>query len=275
MRRLAGAVLAPLFTLLTAAPCFAQGLFDDNEARRRVEALRQQLLEQNRLVEERMTKVETAVAGATDRSAMLDLSSQIEALRADIAKMRGQLEVTSNQIEVADKRQKDLYLDIDTRIRKLEEAREQQAAAAAAAAAQAGQQGASPAESQQAGEMRAYQAALDQFKLGNYPLAVSAMQGFLVTYPSSTLAPNAQYWIGMAHSGQRDYKSAIAAQRKLLASWPESEKAPDALLSIASSQETMGDRRNAQKTLEEVIQRYPKSSAAASAKQRLAASKKG
>jgi tol-pal system protein YbgF len=276
MRFLAAAVL----TLATAAPSFAQGLFDDNEARRRVEALRQQLLEQNRLMEERMTKMETAVAGASDRSAMLDLSSQIEALRGDIAKMRGQLEVATNQIEVADKRQKDLYLDIDTRIRKLEEANEKSAAAAAAAGAagaagaQPGQQ-ASAAESQQAGEMRAYQAALDQFKLGNYPLAVSAMQGFLVTYPNSTLAPNAQYWIGMAHSGQRDYKSAIAAQRKLLASWPESEKAPDALLSIASSQETMGDRKNAQKTLEEVIQRYPKSSAAASAKQRLAASKKG
>jgi len=271
MRFLAAAVLA----FATAAPCFAQGLFDDNEARRRVEALRQQLVEQNRLIEERMTRVETSVAGASDRSAMVDLASQIEALRGEIAKMRGQLEVATNQIEVADKRQKDLYLDIDTRIRKLEEAREQQAAAAAAAAAAGAQAGAAPAESQQAGEMRAYQAALDQFKLGNYPLAVSAMQGFLVTYPNSTLAPNAQYWIGMAHSGQRDYKSAIAAQRKLLASWPDSEKAPDALLSIASSQETMGDRRNAQKTLEEVIQRYPKSSAAASAKQRLAASKKG
>jgi len=271
MRLPAGALLATLFSLLTAAPCFAQGLFDDNEARRRVEALRQQLLEHNRLIEERMTKVETAVAGATDRSAMLDLSSQIEALRGDIAKMRGQLEVTTNQIEVADKRQKDLYLDIDTRIRKLEEAREQTALQQQQQQQAQPPGGSQPAESQQAGEMRAYQAALDQFKLGNYPLAVSAMQGFLVTYPNSTLAPNAQYWIGMAHSGQRDYKSAIAAQRKLLASWPESDKAPDALLSIASSQETMGDRRNAQKTLEELIQRYPKSSAAGSAKQRLAA----
>jgi tol-pal system protein YbgF len=273
MRWLAGAAL----TLAVAAPCFAQGLFDDNEARRRVEALRQTLTENNRLVEERLAKMEGALAGASDRSAMVDLSKQIEALRGDIAKMRGQLEVATNQIEVADKRQKDLYLDIDTRIRKLEESREQQATAAAAAAAAAASQqgGASPAESQQAGEMRAYQAALDQFKLGNYPLAVSAMQGFLVTYPNSTLAPNAQYWVGMAHSGQRDYKNAIAAQRKLLASWPESEKAPDALLSIASSQETMGDRKNAQKTLEELIQRYPKSSAAQSAKQRLAASKKG
>jgi tol-pal system protein YbgF len=276
MRFPAAAVLAPLFSLLTAVPCFAQGLFDDNEARRRVEALRQQLLEQNRLMEERMTKMETAHAGASDRSAMLDIASQIEALRGDIAKMRGQLEVATNQIEVADKRQKDLYLDIDTRIRKLEQANEQAALLQQQQQQQAQPPGGTqPAESQQAGEMRAYQAALDQFKLGNYPLAVSAMQGFLVTYPNSSLAPNAQYWIGMAHSGQRDYKSAIAAQRKLLASWPESEKAPDALLSIASSQETMGDRRNAQKTLEEVIQRYPKSSAAASAKQRLAASKKG
>jgi tol-pal system protein YbgF len=269
MRILAGALLA----LATAAPCFAQGLFDDNEARRRVEALRQQLQENQRIVDERVSKMETALAGATDRSAVLELAGQIEALRGDIAKMRGQLEVATNQIEVADKRQKDLYLDIDTRIRKLEEARE--LAAAAAAAAPAAAAAAQPAESQQAGEMRAYQAALDQFKLGNYSLAVSAMQGFLVTYPNSTLAPNAQYWIGMAHSGQRDYKNAITAQRKLLASFPDSEKAPDALLSIASSQETMGDRRNARKTLEEVISRYPKSSAAASAKQRLNALPKG
>jgi len=121
------------------------------------------------------------------------------------------------------------------------------------------------------GELRAYQAALDQFKLGNYPLAVSAMQGFLVTYPNSSLAPNAQYWVGLAYSGERDYKSAIAAQRRLLTAWPNSDKAPDALLSIASAQETMGDRRAALKTLGEVITRYPASSAAASAKQRVAA----
>jgi tol-pal system protein YbgF len=120
-------------------------------------------------------------------------------------------------------------------------------------------------------EAKAYQAALDQFKLGNYALAVAAMQGFLVTYPSSPLAPNAQYWVGMAYSGQRDYKSSIAAQRKLLTNWPDSAKAPDGMLSIASSQETMGDRRSAQKTLEELIARYPASTAAASAKQRLAA----
>lgn len=252
-RSLAATVLA----LACAVPAHAQGLFDDNEARRRIEVLRQQLEAYQRTIDERLGKIE---GSATDRSALLDLASQITALRDEMARMRGQIEVLANQAEMAEKRQKDLYLDIDTRLRKLEQAAEQASQKPAAAG---------PAEPS-AAETRAYQAALDQFKLGNYPLAVSAMQGFLVTYPNSPLAPNAQYWIGMAYSGQRNYKEAINAQRKLLAAWPTSDKAPDAMLSIASSQETMGDRAGARRTLEELIAKHPTSSAAASAKQRLA-----
>jgi tol-pal system protein YbgF len=265
MRRRGLAVAAAL-GWACAAPALAQGLFDDNEARRRVELLRQQVEANQRSIDERLARIE---AVASDRKPILDLASQIEALRGDIARMRGQTEVLMNQMEVADKRQKDLYVDIDTRLRKLEQASEQ-AAAAAAAKPPPDKPGATEADASPA-EMKAYQAALDQFKLGNYALAVAAMQGFLVTYPSSPLAANAQYWTGMAHSGQRDYKAAINAQRKLLSAWPDSPKAPDALLSIASAQETMGDRRSAQRTLEELIAKYPASSSAASAKQRLAA----
>jgi tol-pal system protein YbgF len=266
--RLAAFVLA----WAVALPAFAQ-LFDDNEARRRIELLRQQVEANKKTTEERLLKAEAAAQDAADRAAdrgaMLELSSQIETLRGEIAKMRGQLEVLANQSETAEARQKQLYLDIDTRLRKLEQAREQPAASPEKPPATAQPADAEPSP----GEAKAYQAALDQFKLGNYTLAVAAMQGFLVTYPSSSLAANAQYWIGMAHSGQRDYKSAIAAQRKLLAAWPDSPKAPDAMLSIASAQETMGDRTSARKTLEELIAKYPASSSAASAKQRLAAAK--
>ena len=264
MRRLA---LFVLLAVAAAAPARAQ-LFDDNEARRRVELLRQQLEAYKKSVDERMTKAESIAQAAADRSALLDLASQIDALRGEIAKMRGQLEVVANQADTAEARQKQLYLDIDTRLRKLETAPPPAPAAETKPPAPAAEAEPSP------GEAKAYQAALDQFKLGNYSLAVAAMQGFLVTYPSSSLAANAQYWIGMAHSGQRDYKSAIAAQRKLLTSWPDSPKAPDAMLSIASAQETMGDRASARKTLEELIAKYPASSSAASAKQRLAASAK-
>ena len=261
-RALAVAVLCA-----AVAPAAAQGLFDDAEARRRIEILRGQLNDHTKAVDERLGKIEAAVSGAGDRSAILELSSQIEALRGEIARMRGQVEVLAHQAELAERRQKDLYLDIDTRLRKLETAAEQAPKPAAAAPAD-------PAQPQEvsAAETKAYQGALDQFKMQNYAMAVSAMQNFLASYPNSSLASNAQYWVGMAHSGQRDYKAAIAAQRKLLSTWPESQKAPDALLSIASAQETMGDRKSAQKTLEEVIAKYPDSSAAASAKQRLAAS---
>ena len=263
-RRLAPAALLLLAALCAARPAYA--LFEDDEARKRVDRLRSEVADNQRKVEERLKQLDAAVSNATDRSVLIDMSSQLEGLRNEMARMRGQLEVLANQVETADKRQKDLYLDIDTRLRKLEQSREQAAASSdkpAAAEAEA-----SPAEA------KAYQAALDQFKLGNYPLAVSAMQGFMVTYPNSSLAPNAQYWIGMAHSGQRDYKSAIAAQRKLLAAWPDNPKAPDAMLSIASAQETMGAKGEAQKTLQELIARYPGSSASVSARQRLAASGK-
>src|SRR4029078_12901392 len=101
------------------------------------------------------------------------------------------------------------------------------------------------------------------------PLAVSAFQLFLYTYPSSKLAPNAQYWMGNTQSAQGQRKMAIATHQKLLATWPDDAKAPDALTGIANAQEALGDRRGAQKTLEGLLVKYPQTPAAASARQRL------
>ncbi|TAK45991.1 MAG: tol-pal system protein YbgF [Betaproteobacteria bacterium] len=246
LRRLA------LFALL-AWSAAAQALFDDDEARRRIEDLRRQVQATEQAIVDRLAKVE-------DRGALVDLAGQIEGLRGELARMRGQLEVVQNQLDNADRRQKDLYVDIDARLRKLEQARDQSTANDKPAVDPAAQ----------AAETRAYEAALNQFKLGNYQLAISAFQGFLVTHPQSNLAPNAQYWIGNAHSAQGQHKQAIAMQQKLLATWPEDAKAPDAMLSIATSQDALGDRRGAQRTLETLLATYPASPAAASAKQRLA-----
>lgn len=253
MRVSARAVLAGLVLSVVASGSNA-ALFDDDEARARIEALRRQVTATQQAVDERLGRIETEVR---DRRALVDLAGQIEALKADLARMRGQIEVLLNQAETADKRQKDLYLDIDTRLRKLEQPRESMAEKPAADA---------PASAE---ETRAYEAALNQFKLGNYPLAISALQGLLVTYPNGKLAPNAQYWIGMAYAAQRDYRNAIAAQQRVVTTWPDDAKAPDALLNIATSQEALGDRRGAQRTLEGLIEKYPASQAAASAKQRL------
>ncbi len=247
-------LLAIVFAAALAVPASAWAIFDDNEARARIEALRKDVQASQRAIDERLARLE-------DRRALLDLASQIDALKGDIAKLRGQVEVLVNLSEQSEKRQKDLYLDIDTRLRKLEKVQEGASGDKPAADA-----GVTPPET------KAYEAALNQFKLGNYPLAISAFQGFMVTYPASKLAPSAQYWVGNAHYAQRDFKQAIAAQQRVIAQWPDDPKAPDALLNIASSQEAAGDRRGAQKTLEALVSKYPASPAAASAKQRLAQS---
>ena len=252
--------LARLLALaaLAWAGASAAQLFTDTEMRRRVDDISKELQESNKRIEARLAAVEST---AVERRVILDLAGQIEALRAEFARTRGNIEVILHDLETMEKRQKDLHVDLDTRLRRLEQAREQAAAAPEKPAADA---------APTAAENKVYEAALNQFKLGNYSAAISTLQGLLVTYPDSKLAPNAQYWIGMGYSGQRDYKNAIAAHQKVIATWPTDPKAADAMLSIASSQEAMGDRAAAQKTLQNVMAKYPGTPAAANAKLRLA-----
>jgi TolA-binding protein len=146
--------------LLAFAPGAQAGMFDDEEARARIEQLRKQYEANRTVIDERLGRIEAEVR---DRRALVDLANQIEGLKGDIARMRGQVEVLLNQAETADKRQKDLYLDIDTRLRKLEASAQAQAKLAASAP-------------DPAAEGKAYEAALNQFKLGNYPLAISAFR---------------------------------------------------------------------------------------------------
>jgi predicted nucleic acid-binding Zn-ribbon protein len=90
--------LALLLGCIVAFNAAAQGLFDDNEARRRIEALRQEFSQQQREVNEQLKKLDAAVSSASDRSALLQLATQVENLNNQLANMRGQLEVLGNQM---------------------------------------------------------------------------------------------------------------------------------------------------------------------------------
>jgi tol-pal system protein YbgF len=210
-----------------------------------------------------------------------------------LSKLRGQIEVTSYEIEQAQKRQRDLYVDLDTRLRKLETVPQEPAQAPGAAVDSntpaplpptiSPNVAATPmpklppsgntrtvAEAAVSAEQQAYDAASEQFRAGKYPEALAQFQAFLKTFPKSPLAPSAQYWVGNAYYAQRDFAAAIAAQRALIRGFPDSQKAPDALLNIASAQTEQGDTAAARKTLEELLARYPQAEAADKAKKRLA-----
>ena len=254
--------------LLAAFTASAQGLFDDNEARRRIAALRAEVEANQKALDQRLANIEAAVQEAQDKRALVELASLIEDLRQDIARGRGQNEVLLNRAENLERRQKDLYVDLDNRLRRIEQSQQQLEQALQGQIAQIQDRLAQP-ERSAAQEKQAYEAALNQFKLGNYQTSIAAFQNFMVGYPNSELVPSAQYWIGNGYYAMRDYKFAIAAQQKVLSSWPDNAKAPDALLNIASSQSELGDVKAARETLKTLLSRYPQSPAADQAKQRL------
>lgn len=244
-----------LAVLLAAALPARAGIFDDTEARNQIINMRNDY-------NARFDKLE-----ASARS-QLELANQIEQLKAEIAKLRGQIEVLSYDSEATQKRQKDFYVDLDNRLRRLETPPQAQAGAEGAP------EGAAPAVAAQApadpaAETRDYEAALNQLKAGKYREAVSGFQAFIKAHPASPFLPSAYFWAGSAALQIKEVASATYYFKQVATNWPDDPKAPDALLGLANCQQSMGDEKSSRKTLETVVQKYPASAAAKTAKQRL------
>lgn len=235
-------LIAALMAAFSCASLSAHAaLFGDDEARRAILDVR--------------TKVDTLQQSKADNSAVLELSNQNDQLRQEIARLNGQIEVLSNEVANIQQRQKDFYVDLDNRLRKLEP----QVVAVDGKDATV-----------ELSEQRTYDNALALFKAGDYKKSGAAFADFLQRYPQSAYAPSAQYWIGNAYYAQRDYKNAIAAQQALLKKYPGNPKGADALLNIASSYTELKDKSAAKKTLESLVAQYPNTPSAQTAKERLA-----
>jgi len=208
---------------------------------------------------------------------LLSLLNEIEQLKSEIAHLKGTQEELGHQLAVADKRQKDLYADIDVRLKALKDDLDKTAAAAAAAsaaaasasAAQPGLPAGADANPSEA-ETKAYQDAFGAIRGGNYKVAIGDFQSFLKTYPGSSLAGNAQYWIGFSYFSLGDFKAAAESHQKLMQLYPTSPKVPDAMLGLARAQIQLGDSKAAQLTLQQIVSQNPGSKAAENAQKLLA-----
>lgn len=268
-----------LIALAAAGPARA-GLFDDEEARRRIAALRQELAQQGKDNEVRIARLEELIRNI----GVVELVRQLEQINGEIARLRGELEVLANENQQVQKRQRDFYLDLDSRLKRLEggAAAASGVAPPAIAPSQDPPVSAAPppaavsqpprvaSRDDQAREVRAYDAASNLFRRNDFPSAIEAFRAFVKDYPGSPLAANAGYWIGISYANLKDYRNALSAQQDILARYPQSAKAPDALLAIAAIQVEQGDPGSARNTLEDIIARYPGSEAAGKARTRLA-----
>ncbi len=259
----AGAALSLIATLGLAPGAAWAGLFDDEEARKAIVELRGRVTAVDDQVKLRATELAALNAQLTEqlaglRRGMLDLNNQLEAMRGELAKLRGDDEQLARDIAEAQRRQKDVGQAFDERLRKLEPVK-------------LALDGTEVLVDQD--EKKAYDDAIAAIRSGDFDKSVKLLDSFQRRYPGSPFSDSARFWHGNALYGKRDHKEAITAFRNFVTSAPDHPRAAEALLALANSQAEMKDPKAARKTIEELMKAYPQSEAAQAGKERLASIK--
>ncbi len=225
-------------------------------------------------LETRLQRIEHLMSNQS----LLQLANESEALRADVRGMHDDVDKLGNELETSRKRQRDLYADLDQRLKALESRSSAQTAPAAPAApvtprvpsASATSSSARPVSVAPDGtDQGNYQAAFALLKNSQYDQAIAAFTSFLADFPDSSLADNAQYWLGEAYYVNRNFPTALEAFQRVVDKYPQSRKVPDALLKVGYCQYELKQWDLARKALGEVTSRYADSPAGRLAQQRL------
>jgi len=229
-----------------------------------------------------------------DSRGLLEMLSRVEEMQRDIQQLRGDIEMQAHTLEDIQRRSREQYLDIDRRLQQIE-------------TGQAGAPPVDPTaigmpvtvlppatqappvmtstpvpepEPQRAplqtapsavqpGERAEYEQALAILREGRYDEATQAFNRFLASYPSSSYADNASYWLGETYYVTRDFDRALATFMQLTEHYPNSPKAPDSYLKTGYIYFEKQDWAAARLALDTVISGYPGTTAARLAADRL------
>ncbi len=250
---------------------------------------------------ERVDQLERQVQGSGDSGNMSELMLRNQDLQAEVQSLRGLVESQAFEIENLKKRQRDQYVDLDSRLQRLEGGMTVPARVPASEPIEAtapGQLsvdepmpelasgprvppsnlppgaetvGGTLAAPGSAEEKLAYEAAFEALKQGRYAESSQLFSAFLQQFPNGEFAANATYWLGESYYVTQNYQIAFETFQSLLARFPDSRKAPDGLLKIGYCQYELGDTERAAATLNEVVSRYPDTPVARLAQGRLRA----
>ncbi len=265
-----GSQVAALVLGLSCAVSAHAGLFDDEEARKAIVELRTRI-EANRVTADQASArlaagaEEASKRAADDRKqsledtsalkrSLLELSNQMEQLRSELSKQRGQLEQLAKDLADAQKRQREQSLALDERLKKLE-----------------------PSKVSvdgrdffvDSGERKEFEQALALFRRGEFGAAQAGFMELLKRFPNTGYAPSALFWLGNAQYAAKEFKEAVQSFRDMMKRMPEHPRTAEAMLSLANSQIELKDVRAARGTLTDLIAQHPQSEAAAAGRDRL------
>lgn len=213
-------------------------------------------------LDSRLVRVERQV----DSNGLTNLLAQLESLQQDVQSLRNDVETMQHQLDQSNARQKDLYLDVDRRLQKIEQAT---ASSGNLSVLEGGSLNPGQLPVPGGTDRANYQAAFELLKQGRYDQASIALKQFMVAFPDSDLSDNAQYWLAETYYVSQKYKQALPEFQLVLKRYPDSRKIPDALLKIGYCNYELGRHADARKALSEVVARFPETTAARLASQRL------
>ena len=264
------------FALVAASSGANAALFDDKEARKKiVEVEAKQLADHNAAMaaiaelkktsaamDKRIAAIEAIVQGG----GLSEMQNQIEALKQEVANLKGELELAQHNLETTQTRQKDLYTDTDTRLRRIEGGSTSNPSTGPPNGTSTSNANPPVVEEKDA---KAFADADNLSKSAKHKEAFAAFDSFLKEYPNSKLAPDALYGMGYSQFVLKSYKSSIATQQKVIDLHPASAKVADAMYSQANSQIQLSQITNAKKTLRDLIAKFPDAAVTPSAQKRL------
>ena len=245
-----------------------------------------------------ITVSDAPTSQSTD-SPSVQLVAQVQQLNQEIGGLRDRVDILEFELEKARERQKQLYDDLDLRLRKFErqqsrptnQTRQTDATSSAESPeSDTATQPETTAESQEESEpsvsieianqpvsteidlqaMRdAYDGAFRTLKTGNFDEAKTKFQEFIESYPSSDLVDDAWYWIAESNYITKEFEQAIKLYQYVARQYPDYQRAHEALLKIGYIYYELENYEEAQLYLNEVLDKFPASRSAFSAQRRL------
>lgn len=242
-------------------------------------------------IKERVERLERLV----NSQGLVDILLRLDNVQKEVQNIQGDNEVQMHKLDELQKRQRDLYIDIDRRLLQLERKQTTQSAVGTPAPlstikkGRAGKSVLKPLLKTVAGgkptssirtvvttkvavpkavqetEQEAYQKAFNFLRALRYDKAGLAFRSFIEKYPEGRYAHIAQYWLAESSYAQRNFKTAIADYQKLIDTYPGSPKRAEAMLKIGYSYYELKDYPKAQAMLEQLLSSYPRTTEAGQA----------
>ena len=214
-------------------------------------------------LEQRLAAIERVLASGS----LIDLAIQADELQRQTSVLQGRTETLEHEAEGSAKRQRELYADLDMRIQNLE--RKTRGSAGPVSVLDGGSLAPGQLPVPGGSDRDNYQAAFELLKEQRYEPAAMAFQQFLVSYPDSQLADNAQYWLAESYYVTQKYDDALGEFEVVINNYPTSRKVPDALLKVGYCNYELERWNAARSALGRVQAEYPDTTAARLAEQRI------